>query len=1162
MLLFAGGLAAGGVIAAAGEVITTPAESTTVPADFRFRPEVPFQSLKEVPTWSELERMLDNPYATTTCPNDASGQAALGNAQGFAARCTTIVRRRAYLPPGCTYDPSTGLPPCNDALLPRFTVQPLNYNALTGEQFRLLNPAFAGVANFAGRGAISAGSTRIRPGDAPAIDYNSPLVSDGSDPGEPANYSGAAVCGNDTLSGWVETRPQCVGNTGRLFDPTPLANAQPRGIVLALRKPSIGQNYLVNSDAALAGRAQALRPSNPNDYIQDRDMATALGKALFWDMQLGSDGVQSCGSCHFSAGADTRIRNQLNPNVLGGDTDLELFRNRHLTTPENATDQDVNRDIAASDFPTHRLANEGIPGEPLLNPTNVTRDTNDVLASMGVRLRRFDNIRTPGTAAFGTADNGVRPLLPDLGTVITDPIALYAGKRRVEPRNTPTMINAAFYYDNFWDGRGRHDFNGGSVFGASDPQGHVYVNNGGTLVRTRQLIRFSSIASQIVGPALSNFEMSFQGRSWPKIGKKLLQGTGTATNPNVTPLAGQLVATTDSVLGPFSNQGGSRCIALGRPTAANRPGLCLTYKEMIQQAFFPTLWQNTTNHLDGVAAVCTSATNGVVTPAGCDPFDGFVLNIGAGPPTTSRSSFNQMEANLSLFAGLGMQAYVEILISDDTPFDRFLDRNPQAMRGFNGTLPLCTATTPVNRQPCLTETQGFTRAIVAGQPDRLFGMDLFYGTNLTGRNPNFRAARCGSCHAGGLMSANAVDLVGRLTQEDFNREFSTPGTKLPVKPIGKPRLASGFALEALVNDNSVGAIRRDLFDAARADAQGNSRPEGASFFDAGMYNIGVRPIAEDSIRGGNDGWGWPLALASLMLKNVGGTAMIPGGTLAAFDPDGDPSCAPNCTTGNLFPRTAQDPRINPGFRAVPITPRLPPTLAPWASNVNVGTTHPQVGEIAGGLNTRTSVPIQDGYLDVLGPFNPSARLNQQFNNGDGPLMGTAPQINRVARTGGAKVPGLRNVELTGPYFHNGGKLTLRQVVNFYAHGGDFPVTNAAHKDFNVVDLDHDNQLVMTSADRIAVTAFLLTLTDERVAREQAPFDRPELIIPVDGRAPDNTVGRQNMLSQTTAVSACGTAICFRRLTAVGAAGHATRLPAFLNVANVVTAGDNNDHFDQ
>lgn len=1157
-------LFAGTILAAAGDIITTPGEDDGIAPAFRFKPEIPFQSLKEVPTWGELQQLLDNPTAMSACPRDGAGLVSIGNGQGFPARCADIRRRRSFLPAGCTYDPSTGLPPCNDALLPRFFVHPLNYNAFTGEQARLLDPAFPGAASFASLGAISSGASRIRPGDAPAIDYNSPLRADGADPGEPTGYSGAAVCGNDTRLGWTETRAACSGNTGRLFDPTPLASGQPRGIVRSLRRPTVGQDFLVNSEAALAGRAQALVPSNPGDYVRDRDMAAVLGKALFWDMQLGSDGVQSCASCHFSAGVDNRVRDALNPNHLGGDTRLELFRNRHLTTPETAADQDVNRDIVASDFPTHRLRDQSIAGEPLLNPGNVSRDTNDVVGSMGVRLRRFTDIPTPGSTAFAAANNGVRPLLPDIGAALTDPIPLYQGLRRVEPRNTPTMINAGFGYDSFWDGRARHDFNGGSVFGAADPQSHVVVDDGGTLRRTRQMIRFSGIASQIVGPALSDFEMSFQDRSWPKIAKKLLQGNGTTANPNVVPLAGQLVSTSDSVLGPFSNQGGSQCQALGRPTAAGRPGLCLGYRELIQQAFFPALWQNTGEHLNGAVARCTSASNGVVSPAGCDPFDGFVLTLAAGPASpTNRLQFTQMEANFTLFAGLAMQEWVELLVSDDTPFDRFLDANPQAFRGFSQVIPLCTATSPPNRQPCLTQVQGFNRALPpAGTPDRLLGMDLFFGTNLSNRNPNFRSARCGNCHAGGALTNNALDLVARLTVQDFVPEFSTPGTVIARRRIGKPRLVTGFQLEALLNGNAVGAIQRNLFNPAVPAVNGVSRPEGASFFDAGMYNIGVRPIAEDSLRGGTDGWGWPLSLAHMMLKNVGGVGMIPGTAIPAFDPDADSACAPDCTTGGLFPRTAQDQKINPGFSAVPLVPRLPPHLAPWVNTVNVGRAHPELGEVEGGLNTRTEVPLIDGYLDILGPFNPNARLNQQFNAGQGPLMGTFPQVNRIARSGGAKVPQLRNIELTGPYFHNGGKLTLRQVVNFYAHGGDFPVTNGTHKDFNVLDLDNDAQSVLGSADRIALTAFLLALTDERVAHEQAPFDRPELFIPVDGRAPDNTGGRGSMLTQSSATSTCGAAICFRRLLAVGAAGHPERLPSYLNVTATIRAGTNNDHFDQ
>ncbi len=40
--------------------------------------------------------------------------------------------------------------------------------------------------------------------------------------------------------------------------------------------------------------------------LADKQSAIQLGKALFWDMQAGSDDVQACASCHFNAGADSR----------------------------------------------------------------------------------------------------------------------------------------------------------------------------------------------------------------------------------------------------------------------------------------------------------------------------------------------------------------------------------------------------------------------------------------------------------------------------------------------------------------------------------------------------------------------------------------------------------------------------------------------------------------------------------------------------------------------------------------------------------------------------------------------------------------------------------------------------------------------------------------
>ena len=53
-----------------------------------------------------------------------------------------------------------------------------------------------------------------------------------------------------------------------------------------------------------------------------------------------------------------------------------------------------------------------------------------------------------------------------------------------------------------------------------------------------------------------------------------------------------------------------------------------------------------------------------------------------------------------------------------------------------------------------------------------------------------------------------------------------------------------------------------------------------AFGDQGVYNIGLRPTAEDLGRGGADAFGWPLSLAALTLKNIGGADFEPCDALA------------------------------------------------------------------------------------------------------------------------------------------------------------------------------------------------------------------------------------------------------------------------------------------
>jgi hypothetical protein len=235
----------------------------------------------------------------------------------------------------------------------------------------------------------------------------------------------------------------------------------------------------------------------------------------------------------------------------------------------------------------------------------------------------------------------------------------------------------------------------------------------------------------------------------------------------------------------------------------------------------------------------------------------------------------------------------------------------------------------------------------------------------------------------------------------------------------------------------------------------------------------------------------------------------------------------------------------------------------------VGDAHPQLDEACGPtggcFNTLSDTANAEGFPEL--PFDSRAHLSEVINNavasGDATFpgpgfaeQGTWPFVNRVNRFGAFKAPQLREVELTGPYFHNGGKLTLRQVIDFYVRGGDFPVTNAHHRDFNILNLNAELQSDLSEAEKVAMVDFMLELTDDRVAREAGPFDHPQLILPLDGTAPesDGTVNRDVMLGGTCTPStlgpgaqACTSSVAVQP---VGATG-----PLFLNVPATGNAGN-------
>ena len=374
-------------------------------------------------------------------------------------------------------------------------------------------------------------------------------------------------------------------------------------------------------------------PSQLNLFVKDRNKAVQLGKALFWDMQVGSDGRTACATCHNNAGIDQRTINMLNPGAPGSTFGPQSPEQKRLRDEAIARFVGANRGLAATDFPFHKVANS--TGDHKDN--QVLRSTPLVTGSQGVVKKDFVAV-VPGN-----------PI--DEGVLVKDSLFQVDGAnaRQVTGRNTPTTINAVFFDRLFWDGRANHFFNGRNPFGDLDPNANVFKSanrtrvelvwetitiriwfftinipilklntiNESVLEPTKILLNNAALASQAVGPALNEVEMSWNGRAFKELGRKML---------SVKPLGLQVVHAQDSVLGSVCQTGGT--------------GLRTNYAQMIREAFVDQWW------------------NGTVP----DP-----------------ENFTHMESNFSLFWGLSLMMYQSTLVSDQTPYDSFAAGNSTAL---------------------------------------------------------------------------------------------------------------------------------------------------------------------------------------------------------------------------------------------------------------------------------------------------------------------------------------------------------------------------------------------------------------------------------------------------------------------------------------------------
>jgi len=620
-------------------------------------------------------------------------------------------------------------------------------------------------------------------------------------------------------------------------------------------------------------------PPNLGEFVKDKKAAIVLGKALFWDSQVGNDGIMACGSCHYHGGGDPREKNQLSPGLLrvnaSGGPEPDITFN---------AGKGPNSVLQPADFPFHKLA------DPDDRSSQVLSDTNDVVGSQGVTMAKFIDI-VPGSAV-------------DQVQVVPDPVFKIqdTNVRQVTERNTPSTINAVFNFRNFWDGRAQNEFNGVNPFGSRDKGAFVLKapKKQSPLQQVKISLKNSSLASQAVGPPLSSVEESATGRVFPDIGqkfdqikvKKLPRETGKKLK-QLRPLGKQLVHPEDSVLGTLSRW--------------PEPGLKeKSYENMIEDAFHREWWDS-----KQIIKVDANGTRSFKQPQGALATDEFTL----------------MDYNFSLFFGLAIQLYESTLISDDSPFDQFMEGNSNA----------------------LTVQQKK-------------GKDLFEGK-----------AGCTNCHVGAEFTGASVNHV-----QDERVDHLTVGNG------------------------------------------------GEAVYDNGFNNIGVRPTLEDLGLGAKDPFGHPLS---------------------------------------------------------------------------------------------ESLLAQQGLFESL--------LNATPND-------TVGADEHIAADGAFKTPGLRNVELTAPYFHNGGQLTLRQVVEFYNRAGDFFENNIDNVDADI------HQLGLSEEEKTSLVAFLVSLTDDRVRYERAPFDHPQLFI-TNGHPGDQNAVTNDCTGQATTT--------LQELPAVGRNGTTVPQPNFLGVSS-------------
>ena len=714
--------------------------------------------------------------------------------------------------------------------------------------------------------------------------------------------------------------------------------------------------------------------------IADKTAAIELGKALFWDMQAGSDDIQACASCHFNAGADSRANNDVNPGQAGGDNTFQVGVPFNGALGPNYHYKAGSADAGFGgyhdgDFPFRKLAD-------INDRFSVVSDVNDVSGSEGVPGLTNDTITVQTQKAHGGDfdnnpdqpvgsktdaggdDEGItngndKPRLPgarrnpgnssgtggpnqssgnkgkvggagaaavnvssvETTTAVIDPVFSYPSEmdpsKRINTRRV-TGRNTPSAVDAVFNFRNFWDGRAQNVCNGANPFG--------TRDKKNHLMVVDPVDGKLGATQVNMVNSALCSQS---LGPILSSTEMSADNRNFhqvgkkllarVPLANQMVDPTDSVLGVFSK--------------SPDKGLKVSYSALVQKAFQPEWWQfeqHICEAADGTMTGTINPDNFETCPAGTN-------------------DYSLMEYNFSLFWGVAVQMYESTLVADQTPLDKYLEQQQTyTLIGDNlknqYTIQLKPGVTPytlsvIGLNPTLDASDQDTYAFDDGQGRVMGGgvngatIDYASGTlNIFFGDPPVSQVPIQINYSVGATPLTEGQLRGlHLFQGKAGCVVCHGGPELSNAAVGT---VTGFPVERMIMED----------DSARV-------------YDTGYYHIGVRPTAEDAGLAGNDPVaGLPLSQAEILRQHVcdGGyeTVIVPGRRGDGIAP-APMNCGDDVARGGFFKA--------PQLRNVALT-------APYFHNGSQLTLE-QVVEFynrGGDFNTVEEVKYMDPDIELLG----------------------------------------------------------------------------------------------------------------------------------------------------------------------------------------------------